>query len=399
MAPATLGVMSRTTRIILIALTLSLGAAAVAVAVHLSLRAPATPPARAAAVGLSLRPVAQGFDGALGLVQAPGERRLLVVERRGTVRPIVNGRPGPVWLDLHDRVGSEGMEQGLLDIAFAPDYARSGRVYVNYTGRDGDTRIVELRARPGAPRVDVRTARTVLTQAQPYDNHNGGAVAFGPDGMLYIGLGDGGASGDPQNRAQDKSTLLGKVLRINPRRAPNGRPYSIPTDNPFVRTPGARGEIWMTGLRNPWRIAFDRATGDLWIADVGQNAREEINRAPRGEGGLDFGWRKREGSLDYTGGPWGAREQRPVAEYSHDQGCSVTGGYVYRGRAIPQLRGQYLYADWCTGRAWAVPVTGGTPREITRALGGPIKGVTSFGEDRAGEIYVATAGAIERIAR
>lgn len=391
---ATLGVMSRPVRIVLIALTLLLGAAAVAFAVHLSMRSPATPPARVSGLDLSLRPVARGFDGALGVVQAPGETRLLVIERRGVVRPVIKGRPGPAWLDLRDRVGSDGMEQGLLGLAFAPDYARSGRFYVNYTGRDGDTRIVELRARPGASRVDPRTARTVVVQAQPYDNHNGGSLAFGTDGMLYIGLGDGGAAGDPQNRAQDRSTLLGKILRIDPRRTADGRPYSIPSDNPFVRTPGARGEIWATGLRNPWRIAVDRQTGYLWIADVGQNAREEINVA--GEGGLDFGWRKREGTLEYKGGPVGEREQRPVAEYSHDQGCSVTGGYVYRGRAIPELQGQYLYADWCSGRAWALPATGGKPGEITRALG-KIEGVTSFGEDRAGNIYVVTPDAVRRV--
>lgn len=394
--PASVAAMSRTSRIVLIALTLVLGVAAVAFAVHLADRPPATPPARDASIALSLRPVARGFDGALGLVQAPGDDRLLVVERRGTVRPIVDGRPGAPWLDLRDRVGSEGMEQGLLGLAFAPDYARSGRLYVNYTGRDGDTRVVEFTARPRAPRVDTSTARTVLTQAQPYDNHNGGAVALGSDGMLYVGLGDGGGAGDPQDRAQDPSTLLGKILRIDPRPTPDGRPYAIPSDNPLERTPGARPEIWATGLRNPWRISFDRATGHLWIADVGQNAREEINVAR--EGGLDFGWNRREGTLDYAGGARGAREQSPVAEYSHDQGCSVTGGYVYRGAAIPGLQGQYIYADWCSGRTWMVSADGGPAREITRAVGGPIAGVTSFGEDRAGRIYVVTTDAVRRLA-
>lgn len=351
------------------------------------------------AMGLGLQPVGSGFDGALGVVQAPGESRLLVVERRGTVRPIGrNGKPGAPWLDIRDRVGSEGIEQGLLGLAFAPDFARSGRLYVNYTDRRGDTRVAEFRAKPGVRRVSPRTARVVLSQNQPYPNHNGGALAFGPDGMLYVGLGDGGGGSDPGNRAQNLGTLLGKVLRIDPSRREAGRGYAIPVGNPFTAQPGARREIWAYGLRNPWRIAFDRVTGDLWIGDVGQNEVEEIDVARNGQAGLDFGWSKREGTDDLKGGPRSARETDPVAQYRHADGnCSVTGGYVVRGPRAPSLAGKYVYADWCTGKAWAIDATSpGTPEDITRRLG-RIPGVTSFGEDRAGNVYVVTDKGVRRI--
>ena len=355
--------------------------------------------AAASATGVGLRTVGTGFDSALGVVQAPGESRLLVVERTGVVRPIGrNGKPGAPWLDIRDRVGSEGLEQGLLGVAFPANFATSRRFYVNYTNRRGDTRVVEFRARPGARRVSTRTARVVLAQRQPYGNHNGGALPFGPDGMLYIALGDGGSGGDPGNRAQSPGTLLGKILRIDPSRRAQGRQYAIPAGNPYVGTRGARPEIWATGLRNPWRITFDRSTGDLWIGDVGQNAVEEIDVARAGQAGLDFGWSAREGTDDFKGGPRGARETDPVAQYRHGSGdCSVTGGYVVRGSSAPSLAGRYVYADWCTGRSWSVDAADpGTPQEITRRLG-RIPGVTSFGEDRAGNVYVVTNRSVRRI--
>ncbi len=352
------------------------------------------------AAGLGLKTVGSGFGSALGVVQAPGESRLLVVERTGVVRPITaKGRPGAPWLDIRSRVRSEGLEQGLLGLAFAPNYARSGRLYVNYTDRRGDTRVVEFRSRPGARAVNTRTARPVLRQAQPYANHNGGALAFGPDRMLYVALGDGGSADDPQNRAPDLGTWLGKVLRIDPSRRQGGRGYAIPAGNPFVGTRGARPEIWLLGLRNPWRITFDRRTGDLWIGDVGQNAREEIDVARAGQSGLDFGWPRREGTVDLKGGERTARETAPVAEYRHRSGCSVTGGYVYRGTAIPALRGRYIYGDWCSGRSWTIDAASpSTPRDTTFDLGG-IPGVTSFGEDRAGNLYVVTNAQVRRITR
>jgi glucose/arabinose dehydrogenase len=365
-----------------------------AVAIAASLAASAT------AQGLGLTTVGSGFSSALGVVQAPGESRLLVVERTGIVRPITRaGRPGPAWLDIRSRVGSKGLEQGLLGLAFAPDYARSGRFYVNYTDRRGDTRVVEFRSRPGARAVNTRTARAVLRQQQPFTNHNGGALAFGPDRMLYVALGDGGSADDPGNRAPDLGTWLGKVLRVDPSRRQAGRGYAIPAGNPFASTPGARPEIWLLGLRNPWRITFDRATGDLWMGDVGQNAREEVDVARAGQSGLDFGWPRREGTVDLKGGDRTPTETAPVAEYGHRSGCSVTGGYVYRGRAIPKLRGKYIYADWCSGRAWTIDAAApGTPRDITFDLGS-IPGVTSFGEDRAGNLYVVTTTTVKRITR
>lgn len=355
--------------------------------------------AAGSATGLGLQPAGSGFDRALGVVQAPGESRLLVVERGGTVRPIGRGgKPGAPWLDIRGRVGSEGLEQGLLGLAFAPDYATSGRLYVNYTNRRGDTRVVEFRSRPGARAVSTRTARVVLSQDQPYVNHNGGALAFGPDGMLYVALGDGGSGRDPGNRAQNLGTLLGKVLRIDPSKREAGRGYAIPAGNPFAAQSGARPEIWAYGLRNPWRITFDRDTGDLWIGDVGQNAVEEVDVARKGQAGLDFGWSKREGTDDLKGGPRSARETDPVAQYRHDDGnCSVTGGYVVRGPGAPSLAGKYVYADWCTGQAWAIDATApGAPEDITRRLG-RIAGVTSFGEDRAGNVYVVTNEKVRRI--
>ena len=356
--------------------------------------------AASSAAALGLQSVGSGFDSALGVVQAPGESRLLVVERNGVVRPIGRGgKPGAPWLDIRDRVGSEGLEQGLLGLAFAPDFATSGRFYVDYTNRRGDTRVVEFRTRPGARSVSTRTARVVLSQPQPYANHNGGALAFGPDGMLYIALGDGGNRGDPGNRAQDLGTLLGKVLRIDPSRRQAGRGYAIPAGNPFANQAGARPEIWALGLRNPWRITFDRSTGDLWIGDVGQNEVEEVDVARAGQPGRDFGWSKREGTQDFKGGARGARETDPVAEYRHEDGnCSVTGGYVVRGAKAPSLTGKYVYADWCTGRSWAIDAANpGAPEEITNRIG-RIPGVTSFGEDRAGNVYVVTNEKVRRIA-
>jgi len=353
----------------------------------------------ATAGALGLRDVGSGFDGAVGVVQAPGEARLLVIERRGVVRPIRrDGRPGVPWLDIRDRVGAGGMEQGLLGLAFAPDFRTSGRLYVNHTNRAGDTRVVEFRTRPGATRVSTRTARVVLSQRQPQSNHNGGALAFGPDRMLYVSLGDGGGAGDPEGNAANPGSLLGKVLRIDPSRRAGGRGYAIPAGNPFVGTSGARPEVWLLGLRNPWRMTFDRGTGDLWIGDVGQNAREEIDVARRGERGLDFGWNRREGTGDFRGGPRTARETDPVAEYAQDDGgCSVTGGYVYRGGRITALAGRYIYADWCSGRAWTINAARpGAPTEVTGDLGA-IRGVTSFGEDRAGNLYVVTDRQVRRI--
>jgi glucose/arabinose dehydrogenase len=295
-------------------------------------------------------------------------------------------------LDLSDSV-SLGGEQGLLGLTFSPD----GRyLYVNYTDVDGDTRIVAY-AMHGDHAV-LTSRRQLLFVDQPYDNHNGGDLVFGPDGDLYIGLGDGGSGGDPQGNGQSLDTLLGKMLRIEP--TPSGaKPYRVPGDNPFVGDPGTRPEIWSYGLRNPWRYSFDLATGDLWIADVGQSAWEEIDRVPAGSrGGENFGWNLLEGTHRYAGAaPPGAVP--PVYEYSHASGCVVIGGDVYRGSDIPQLVGWYVFADFCTGDLQAIRVQpDGTVEHVD--LGATLPNVSSFGTDAAGELYATSLdGGVYRITR
>jgi len=315
----------------------------------------------------------------------PGDQAIYVVEQVGRVRAIRNGRldPTPV-VDISGQVTAGG-EQGLLGIAFAPD----GRLlYLDFTDRNGDTRVVELAMRGG--RADPGSQRLVLQVDQPYANHNGGQLAFGPDRRLYIALGDGGSGGDPHGYGQSLGTLLGKLLRIDPRPA-GGRPYRIPSDNPFVRRAGARPEIWAYGLRNPWRFSFDPATGDLWIGDVGQGALEEVDHQPAGsEGGRNYGWDRREGRHRFEGDrPAGAVD--PVIEYGRQDGCTVIGGFVYRGRRIPGLRGAYLYGDYCGGWVRAALVRGGQVAE-QRDLGVEVSSPSTFGVDPAGELYVASLG-------
>ena len=350
---------------------------------------PSTP---LAAVRVSLEQIAT-LEQPLALTIRTGDPALYVAEKTGRVVAIRNGRvdPTPV-LDLSKEV-SLGSEQGLLGLAFSPD----GRFLdVNYTDVRGDTRIVEYAFRDG--RAVPASRRQLLSVDQPYDNHNGGDLVFGPDGYLYIGLGDGGSAGDPQGNAQSLGTLLGKMLRIDPHTA-DGRPYSIPPDNPFVDRAGARPEIWAYGLRNPWRYAFDRATGDLWIADVGQSAWEEIDRhAADAPAGTDYGWNLVEGSHRYTGSaPHGAVP--PTYEYSHaGGGCVVIGGAVYRGSDIPALVGAYLFADYCLGELEAIRLGDG---DVEHAVLGPtVPNISSFGEDAAGEIYVLSLdGGVYRLTR
>jgi glucose/arabinose dehydrogenase len=296
------------------------------------------------------------------------------------------------FLDIADRI-SAGGERGLLGLAFAPTFAADGRFFVNYTDRDGNTVVSEFRAPdPAADRADPDSERVLLRIDQPFANHNGGALATGPDGLLWIATGDGGSGGDPLGNGQDLRTLLGKLLRIDPRPA-GGEPYGIPADNPFVGRAGgrkeARAEIWAYGLRNPWRFSFDRATGDLWVGDVGQGAIEEVDRweaaAPAGP---NFGWDTMEGSacFDPAEGCDRAGLVLPVAEYGHDRGCSITGGYVYRGAAVSGLAGTYLYADYCAGTIWGLEAAAGSPAPTVLLDSG--LAVASFGEDEAGELYV-----------
>ena len=286
-----------------------------------------------------------------------GDPGLYVVEKEGRIERLVDGEPTTV-LDVSD-LTSEGSEQGLLGLAFAP----GGEVaYINYTDNNGDTVISEHPVAADGTFGTGDSARIVLEIDQPYDNHNGGDLNFGPDGYLYIGMGDGGAGGDPERRATDLSSLLGKVLRIDPAIA-QGQPYTVPPDNPFVGTAGAAPEIWASGLRNPWRFSFDRETGDLWIADVGQNAWEEVDVAPATDGrdagkGLSFGWSAFEGDARYNEDVSPEGHTPPIATYSHDLGCSISGGVRVRGGPIPALEGWYVYGDYCSGLMWALEVTG-----------------------------------------
>ncbi|MFN2544581.1 MAG: sorbosone dehydrogenase family protein [Actinomycetota bacterium] len=329
----------------------------------------------------------------LALATRPGDRTLYVAQRTGRVVAVrsrhVVGRP---VLDLSGRV-SLGGEQGLLGLAFSPD----GRyLYVDFTDTNGDTRVEQYAFR--GERADPGTRREILFVDQPYANHNGGEVTFGPDGMLYIGLGDGGSGGDPMDNAQSRGTLLGKILRIRP--TPDGpAPYEVPADNPFVGVDGARPEIWALGLRNPWRFSFDRSTGDLWIGDVGQSAWEEVDRVEAGVGGANLGWNRMEGDHPYTDRPPPADALGPVYEYTHGAGrCVVTGGFVYRGRAIPELEGSYVFADFCTGEITAFDASG-TNDVRARSLGPALSSLSSFGEDAAGELYaMSLSGGLYRLA-
>lgn len=321
----------------------------------------------------------------------PGDQSLYVAQKTGEVVAIRNDRVArdPV-LDLSGEV-SLGGEQGLLGLAFSPDGAF---LYINYTDLSGHTHVDEFAVDGG--RVDMASRREVLFVEQPYSNHNGGHLAFGPDGYLYIGLGDGGSAGDPQDRAQSLDTLLGKMLRIAPRDG-GGQPYGVPQDNPFVGRGDARPEIWSYGLRNPWRYSFDRESGDLWIGDVGQDNREEIDLQPASStGGENYGWDGYEGRLPYED-PLPKGAVPPVYDYGRDLGASVVGGYVYRGSAIPDLRGAYVFGDFYNADLRALVRDGRGVRHIE--LGVQVDNLASFGQDAAGELYaLSLAGPVYRLA-
>ncbi|HEX5840670.1 MAG TPA: PQQ-dependent sugar dehydrogenase [Anaerolineales bacterium] len=332
--------------------------------------------------------IASGLQRPVDL-QTDGSGRLFIIEKAGRIRILENGQLlNEPFLDITDRVGSRGNEQGLLGLAFHPQVEENGWFYINYTDRNGDTVLARFQVSSDANRSDPDSELRLLGVDQPYPNHNGGALAFGPDGYLYAGLGDGGAAGDPQGNAQSLDTLLGKILRLD---VDSGEPYAIPGDNPFGN------EIWAYGLRNPWRLSFDTATGDLYIGDVGQGEWEEIDFLAAGSaGGANFGWDHREGGHDYEGG--GPADMiDPVAEYSHAEGgCSVTGGYVYRG-AMPEWNGIYLYGDYCTGIIWGLfrSVAGWQEQQLFDVD----VTITSFGQDENGEVYlVSDSGSIHRLA-
>ncbi len=350
---------------------------------------------------LALAEIASGLQRPLWVGGAgDGSGRLFVVEQAGTIRVIRDGRlVARPYLDIRDMVSSGG-ERGLLGLTFAPTYARDGRFYVDATDPDGNTFIAEFQAPdPAADTADPTSERVILRITQPFANHNGGGIVARPDGTLWIGTGDGGSGGDPLGNGQRLSTLLGKLLRIDPQ-ATQGLPYAVPPDNPFADQAGARSEIWAFGLRNPWRFSFDRATGDLWIGDVGQDRWEEVDRVRAGDpGGSNFGWNVMEGDHCYSpaAGCASSGLTLPVAEYDHGQGCAITGGFVYRGAAIPALAGTYLYADSCSGRIWGLEAAAAAPRP--RVLADTGASITSFGEDDAGELFVTdiAGGSVSRL--
>jgi glucose/arabinose dehydrogenase len=349
----------------------------------------ATPPADLEAASLTVTEVASGLDSPVAVAWRRGDDRMYVAEQSGAVRIVDNGGPRDEPVLEVDVSGRN--EQGLLGLTFSAD---GTKLYVDYTDPDGHTNVDEYTMDGDV--ADTATRRRLLFVQQPYPNHNGGDVTFGPDGMLYITLGDGGAAGDPQGRAQNLDELLGKILRIDPTPSAGGE-YTIPPDNPFVAQPGARPEIWMWGLRNPWRFSFDRDTGDVWIGDVGQSAWEEIDFAPAGTSGINWGWDKREGTHEFEGDP-PADAREPMYELSHADGnCSVTGGYVYRGAAIPALRGAYVFADYCNGDLIGITQADGALAQ-EREFDVHVDEVTSFGQDPDGELYVLSRpGEIYRI--
>ena len=336
-----------------------------------------------------LQSVIGGFKAPVGLVNAgDGSGRLFVVEQRGTVQIVKSGQtPKKPFLDIRERVTSGG-EMGLLGLAFHPNFAENGRFFVNYTSRSGGlhTVISEFRTGDHADEADQRIEKILLNIPQPYTNHKGGDIAFGPDGFLYIGTGDGGSANDPQGNGQNMATLLGKMLRIDVDPAKARAPYGVPPDNPFVGWKNAAPEIWAYGLRNPWRFAFDAGTGWLYAGDVGQNAREEIDVIQKGK---NYGWNIMEGTICTPGvnpvcEPDGL--ERPILDYPRSEGTTVIGGTVYRGRAIPNLCGVYVYGDYGNGRLWGLRFDGQrvTEQKLLLSTGRPI---ASFGEDEQREVY------------
>jgi glucose/arabinose dehydrogenase len=349
---------------------------------------------------LTARLVASGFVDPLDLQSVPGDpERIYVVEQRGRIHVVGSGQvQAEAFLDISDRIRT-GREQGLLGLAFHPQFGTNRRFFVNYTNRSGDTHIAEFAAAT-ADRADPASERVLLVVPQPFSNHNAGGLAFGSDGMLYIALGDGGGRGDPLQAGQDLGTLLGKILRVD---IDEGAPYTIPPDNPFLSTSGAEPEIWAYGLRNPYRIAFDPATGDLYIGDVGQGAREEIDvgLASR-SGGENYGWNITEGRLcfDPRDGCDRIGLTMPVLDYTHGEGCSVTGGVVYAGCRMPDLVGTYFYGDFCSGFVRSFRLVGGVAtehRDWTSDLEG-VDSISSFGTDARGEVYIVDYdGAVYRL--
>jgi glucose/arabinose dehydrogenase len=365
--------------------------------------AAATAPVQRDAVSKALVAVATGLSSPVLVTHAgDGSGRLFVVEQTGRIKIIDGGTVlATPFLDLSGSVLASG-ERGLLGLAFHPSYETNGKFYVDFVTKSGDTAINEYRVSSDPNVADRASGRRILTIAQPYSNHKGGHVAFGPNGYLFIGMGDGGGAGDPGNRAQSVNTLLGKLLRIDINGTTGSRPYRIPATNPYVGRAGL-DEIYSRGLRNPWRWSFDRATADLWIGDVGQSRYEEIDRSTTSSGrgrGANYGWRVMEGRSCYSpsSGCNTSGKVLPVVAYNHSQGdCSVIGGYVYRGPSAPSLVGRYLFGDFCSGRIWSIARAAAAPAGRALFLDTSLN-ITSFGEDEAGDVYVTdSAGGVRRI--
>ena len=335
-----------------------------------------------------------GFERLTNLTQPDGEDNLLfVTEQAGIIHGFVNDlnvAESFVFLDITNRVSTKGNEEGLLGMAFDPDYSENGRFYVYYSASNPRRSVLSRFQTPpnNTDSADATSEVIVMEIPQPYSNHNGGQLAFGPDGYLYVGLGDGGSAGDPKSNGQDLGTLLGSVLRIDVSRK-TGRPgYGIPNDNPFSGVEGAREEIWAYGLRNPWRFSFNRDTGELWLGDVGQHLWEEIDLIEKGG---NYGWNVMEGEHCFRpkAGCDTAGLEPPVFEYGSEEGCSVIGGYVYRGNRLPSLWGAYVYADYCSGSIWALQQEDGSVTD-QRLIASLDRQITSFGQDREGNLYVLT---------
>jgi glucose/arabinose dehydrogenase len=350
---------------------------------------------------LGLEPVATGLQFPL-LVTAPltDVTRLFIVEKRGVIRVVRNGQLlAAPFLDIRSKV-STGSEQGLLGLSFHPRYNTNGVFVISYTNPLGDTRVSSMRVSADPDVADPTSENVILALQQPFANHNGGHATFGPFGFLFIGLGDGGGAGDPGDRAQDPQALLGKILRYQVDDRGVG---TIPPGNPFVGQPGFRWEIWAAGVRNPWRFSFDRLTSDLYLADVGQDRQEEVNVSPGLQGfgrGMNFGWPLMEGLLCFRPATDCAIPQLtlPVLVYGHAEGCSVTGGHVYRGARMPSLHGTYFYADFCGGWVRSFRFAGGQVTERQEWDGLATPQITSFGEDATGELYlVSGTGSVFRI--
>lgn len=355
-------------------------------------------PLLSAAQTVGLQLFAEGFTAPTEVVNA-GDSRLFVAEQGGMIKIVnvdglVNASP---FLNISGFISSGG-ERGLLGLAFHPQYETNGYFYVNYTNPAGNTvvaRYTRDMANPDA--ADPNSKVELLTVQQPFSNHNGGCLRFGPDGYLYIAMGDGGSGGDPNSNAQNKNSLLGKLLRID---VNNGSPYTNPASNPFMGSVDGADEVWAYGLRNPWKFSFNRTTGELWIADVGQDAREEINRMSSGTAGVNYGWRCYEGSAVYNSNGCSAASNytTPFAEYTHasTSGCSVTGGYVYTGTVFPAFTGKYIFADYCNNKVGLLDTTTGAITYSTAFSG---NNITAFGEDNTGELYAAgkTSGKLYRV--